>query len=141
VTTCSQRGCRMAKVIVDSNFLFIPFQFRVDVFEQLNSLLGKCEPVVLSTTLNELESLTLRGSERIRRLASAALELADRCRMAEAERELGESSDDVILRMAQEWKCIVATNDSKLRRRLRGLGIPTVFLRQMSRLDIEGYVP
>jgi len=43
----------MTKVILDTNFLFVPVQFQIDIFEQLNNLLGKAEPIVLSTTIEE----------------------------------------------------------------------------------------
>jgi rRNA-processing protein FCF1 len=43
-----------------------------------------------------------------------------------------------MLRVAVEWRCPVATNDGELRQKLRNLGVPVVFLRQMSKLEVEG---
>jgi rRNA-processing protein FCF1 len=131
----------MVKVILDSNFLFVPFQFRIDIFEELEGLLGRYEPVVLSTTFEELESLLGKRSIKIRQQASAALELAKRCRIVEVEKKTGESYDDIVLRVAKEWKCPVATNDAALRKRLRETKVATIFLRQTRRLEIEGYPP
>jgi rRNA-processing protein FCF1 len=131
----------MVKVILDSNFLFVPFQFQVDIFEELGKVLGKAEPVVLSTTLEELNSLRGRRSEKMRRQASAAIKLAERCRIVEVERGSDESFDDVVLRMAKKWKCLVATNDADLRRRLRESDMPVVFLRQKSHLEVDGNLP
>jgi rRNA-processing protein FCF1 len=132
---------KMIKVILDSNFLFVPIQFKTDIFDELEGLLGRFEPIVLSTTVEELEGLLRNRSVKIRRQASLALELAKRCKIIEVEKNLEESCDNVILRIAKEWKCPVATNDGILRRRLREAEVATIFLRQKSLLEIEGYSP
>ena len=131
----------MVRVILDSNFLFVPFQFHVDIFDELEALLGRYEPVILSTTVEELRGLTRRRSEKMRSQASAALGLVKRCRVVEMERKSGESYDDVILRTAKQWKSPVATNDAELRKRLREAGLATIFLRQKAHLEIEGHIP
>ncbi len=131
---------QMVKVILDSNFLFIPFQFRIDIFEQLEILLGKSEPIILSTTLKELENLAKRRSIKMQRQAAAALDMAKKCRIVEAELAPDESYDDVIIRTAKEWRCPVATNDTKLRKRLREAEVTVIYLRQKSRLEIQGHI-
>jgi rRNA-processing protein FCF1 len=131
----------MVKVILDSNFLFVPFQFQIDIFEELGKLVGKSEPIILTTTLEEIETLARKRSPKISKQASAALELAKKCKMVEAEMKPSESYDDVILRTATDLDCIVATNDSNLRKRLREAGVAVVFLRQRSHLEIEGRLP
>jgi len=128
------------RVILDSNFLFVPSQFRVDIFEELARLLNRqVEPVLLSPTEQELRRLAEEAPPKIRRQASLALELAGRCRMVHVDPRAGESHDDVVVRVAREWGCPVATNDRGLRGRLRGEGVPVVFLRQRARLEVEGY--
>ena len=130
----------MTKVILDTNFLFVPVQFQIDIFEQLNNLLGKAEPIVLSTTIEELESLVEKRSGKIRSQAVMALKLARRCRIIEVEKTPEEGCDDVIVRKAREWNCLVATNDANMRRKLREAKVATVFMRQRSHLAIEGQV-
>jgi rRNA-processing protein FCF1 len=129
----------MRKVIFDANFLFAQFQFKIDVFGEIESLIGHFEPMVLSTTLEEIKKLLMKKSGKIRRQAALALELTRRCKLIEAELKPNESFDDVILRVAKENNCIVATNDRRLRKKLREIGIPTIFIRQKSYLQIEGY--
>ncbi|MCD6324680.1 hypothetical protein J7L97_00130 [Candidatus Bathyarchaeota archaeon] len=129
----------MIKVILDSNFLLVPFQFRIDIFEELNNLLGKAEPIVLSTTLEELKKMVEKRSAKEHMQFSAALKLAENCEILEVKREASESYDDVILRVAGELKIPVATNDAELRKRLRRAGLATIYLRQKSRLVIEGH--
>ena len=129
----------MGKVILDSNFLFIPFQFKIDIFEELKNLVGKFEPVVLSTTMEELEKLATEKTEKTRRQALSALRLTERCTVVNVEIGPTESYDDVIVRKAKEWNCSAATNDRELRRRLRVELISVIYLRQKKRQELEGY--
>jgi len=129
------------KIIMDTNFLFIQSKFRLDVFEELNKLLGqRVEPIMLSSTYRELQKLAESKSTKTRKEALLGLELAEKCRIVKVERKNTESNDDIILRVAAEWKCPVATNDRELRRRLRSVGVSVVFLRQKSRLEVDGNV-
>lgn len=131
---------QMYRVVFDANFLLTPFQLKVDIFGGIESLIGRFEPIILSTTIEELKRLSMRGSEKTRRYAQSALELAKRCKVIEVRAEPGESYDDIIVRIAKEERLIVATNDSNLRRRLRESGVPTIFLRQRAHLQVDGYV-
>ena len=127
------------KVILDSNFLFIPTKFQIDVFEDLAKLLNqRFEPVLLSSIYQELKTMAEKGAPSRRRQASLALKLAEKCKKIDVEKHLEETNDDVILRIATLWKSPVATNDRKLRRKLRARVIPVIYLRSKNRLELEG---
>ena len=127
------------KVILDSNFLFIPSQFHVDIFEELNKLLNRrINPILLSSTYQELSRIAKRGPPKTRKNAMIALKLAEKCKIVPVERRPKETYDDVIVRVAKEWKCPVATNDKQLKTRLRKEHVPTIFLRQRAYLEAEG---
>ncbi len=127
------------RVILDSNFLFIPSQFQIDIFEELLNLLNqKFELVLLSVTLQEILTMAKMGSPKMRKQASLAQKLAQKCRIVQVKRGMEETHDDVVVRIAQEWKCPVATNDRTLRKRLRSNGISVIFLREKTRLALEG---
>ena len=127
------------KVILDSNFLFIPSQFHIDIFEKLESLLGqRVDPVLLAPTYQEIRKIADKGSPKMRQQASLALKIAQKCHIVQVEKDFEETYDDVIVRVAKEWQSPVATNDRALRRRLRRKGIPVIFLRQRHRLELEG---
>ena len=129
------------KVILDANFLFVPIQFRLDIFEEMAILLNQSfDPILLSSTRRELQGLVKSDSPKERKEALFALKLAEKCRIIPVEKSVGETYDDVIVRVAAEWKSPVATNDRELRRRLRTLGLPVIFLRQKRRLILEGAV-
>jgi len=129
------------KIILDSNALFVPLQFQIDIFEELKTLLKmKFEPILLSQVLAELEKLAEKGSPKVRKNASYALRLAEKCKSVHVNEELAGSPDDVIIEVAREWKCPVFTNDRKLRKRLRNINVPVIYVRQKSRLEIEGRI-
>jgi len=127
------------KIIVDANFLFVPLQFKIDIFEGLGNLLNqRFEPILLSTTHQELQNMAEKGSPKLRKQAAEALGIAKKCHVVNVEKVRDEANDDVILRVATKWKCPVATNDRELRRKLRDRGIPVIFLRGKNRLESEG---
>ena len=128
------------KIILDSNALFVPLQFKIDIFEELKTLLNRnFELVLLSPIRRELEKLAEKGSPGMRRNASYALNLAERCIFYDVNREFA-SPDDAVLQMAKEWNCPVFTNDRELKKRLRDINVPVIYVRQKSRLEINGRV-
>jgi rRNA-processing protein FCF1 len=132
---------KLLKVIVDSNAFFVPLQFNIDIFEELKPLLGaKFELILLSPIQRELEAIAEKGSQKMRKWATYALELAKKCTRAEMKYEKGDSPDDVIADVAKKWGCPVFTNDRELRRRLRDISVPVIYVRQKSRLEIEGRI-
>jgi uncharacterized protein len=132
------KPARVLKVILDSNALFVPLQFKIDIFEALKTLLNRSfELVLLSPILHEIKRLMEDGPPKTRKDARYALKLAERCRLVEVS-GVGVSPDDVIVEVAGEWRCPVFTNDIPLRKRLRDINVPVIYLRQKSRLEIEG---
>jgi len=126
------------KIIIDSNALFIPLRFKIDIFEELKTLLNrKFELVMLSPVKRELEKLAVKGSPKTRREASYALKLAEKCTIVDLGEWVGEP-DEAIVKVAGEWKCPVFTNDGELRKRLRDINVPVIYVRQKSRLEIDG---
>ena len=128
------------KVILDSNFLFVPLQFKIDIFEGITNLLNqRFEPIILSPIRRELQKMTEKSPPKLRKQASVALKLAEKCSIIDVEKNEEETNDDVIVRVAtQLGKCPVATNDRELRKRLRNINIPVIYLRQKSRFELEG---
>jgi uncharacterized protein len=127
------------RIILDSNALFVPLQFRIDIFEELKTLLNtRFEPVLLSPILEELGRLAKEGSVKMRKDAGYALKLAEKCKIVQLKESSDASPDDVIVKMAAEWKSPVFTNDKQLRKRLRDINVPVIYVRQKSRLEIDG---
>lgn len=132
---------RSITIIIDSNFLFVPLQFGVDIFEELRRLLGgsiRC--VVPSTVLEELQLLRRDSKPSVKKQIDFALSLAERCEKIEVDVVSGETVDDSIVRMARLLRCPVATNDAELRRRLRAEMTPVIYMRQKAYLEMDGVV-
>lgn len=129
------------KVILDSNFLMIPFQFNLDIFQEIEFLLQKkVDFVVPSAVKTELTGISARGGEGAAE-ASLALQLASRCRVVEVALDPNETVDDAIFKAAQKLGALVATTDIELKQRLRSINVPVVYLHEKSKLEVDGIEP
>ena len=125
----------MVKIVVDTNFLLIPFQFRVDVFREAERLLEeRTEFVVLSPCVAELKAMSAgkEGTGRDRRAAKAALTLLEKMPVKVA--KAAGAADDAIIDYAVKHKAVVCTNDRELRKKLRENGARVIGLREKSHL-------
>ena len=129
------------KVILDSNALFVPLQFRIDIFSELKRLLNRnFELILLSPVKRELKALAEKGSPKMRKNACYALKLAERCKYLEVDDLASALTDDIIVRIAKEWSSPVFTNDRQLRKKLRDISVPVIYVRQKSHLEINGMI-
>lgn len=123
------------RVLADTSFLMVPGSFKIDIFQELARVLEtKFELVIPQPVVEELKRISVRGSPRERVSAKVALDLIRGIKVIP---EQGHA-DDVIVRIAKRENMVVATTDSALRRRLRKLGVPTIFLRERSHLTLDG---
>ena len=128
-------------VILDSNALYVPLEFKIDIFEELRNLLNrKIDFVLLSTVKRELEILSAKDSLKIRREAIFALKLAEKCKYVPVENDEKLTTDDAIVKVAKNWNSPVFTNDRQLKKKLRDISVPVIYVRQKSRLDIDGMI-
>jgi rRNA-processing protein FCF1 len=129
---------QVLRVIMDSNALFVPTQFRIDIFEELGVLLNRnFEPILLTPIRREIQKLAEDGPLNARKDASYALKLAEKCKLTEID-EAGLSPDDSVIEAARKFGCPVFTNDRALKKRLRDINVPVIYVRQKSRLEIVG---
>ena len=129
------------RVILDSNALFVPLQFRIDIFSDLKRLLNRnFELILLSPVKRELKTLSEKGSPKMRKNASYALKIAEKCKYVEVNALASALTDDVIVKVAKEWGSSVFTNDRELRKRLKDISVPVIYVRQKSHLEIDGMI-
>ncbi|MFB3889062.1 MAG: PIN domain-containing protein [Candidatus Bathyarchaeia archaeon] len=127
------------RVILDSNALFVPLQFKIDIFAELPRLLNRnVEPVLISPVKRELETLHKNGSPKTRKNAAFALSQAEKCTYLKVLQKPSEQTDEAILRIAKRWNVSVFTNDKLLKTKLRDISVPVIYVRQKKRLEIEG---
>ena len=126
-------------VLLDTNFLFIPLRHKVDIFRELETLLGpNIQIYIIEATLQELEYLKQNAKPSLIKEIDFAEKLSKKCIILENSNNKNETTDDKILRIALELDLPVATNDKELRKRLKHEKITVIFLRQRAYLDIEG---
>ncbi len=129
------------KVILDSNALFVPLQFKIDVFAELQRLLNRnFELILLSPVKHELEMLVQKRSPKIRQNAAFALSFANKCTFVMISEKPKEQTDDAIVRVAGAWNVPVFTNDKLLKKKLRDISVPVIYVREKSRLEIDGLI-
>ncbi|MFA7398687.1 MAG: hypothetical protein GX799_04555 [Crenarchaeota archaeon] len=125
------------KIILDSNAFFVPLKFKLDIFQGIKQLLQcNVEFILLSPIKQELEIL---ANVKEHKQAHFALKLAEKCKVVIVEGHK-ENTDDIIVRVAKKWNTPVFTNDRELKRRLRDISVPVIYLRQKSRLYIDGLI-
>lgn len=113
----------------------IPGMFGVDILSELERLLeGRYELFVPEPVVRELKRISEHGKPKERAAAGLGLRLAERGSVIEVKGE----ADESILRLAAQKMRAVGTTDAALRRRLRKLGVITIYLRQRSHLAVEG---
>ncbi|MBN2458197.1 twitching motility protein PilT [Candidatus Woesearchaeota archaeon] len=121
-------------LVLDTNFLMIPGQFRVDIFEELEK---SCYfPFQLYTTsgnIDELNRLRLKGTVKDRTAANVGLGLikAKNLKIIAIERDKG--VDDALVRLSEEGY-IIATVDRGLQKRLKAYA----YLRQKRYIEFKG---
>jgi uncharacterized protein len=129
------------KIILDSNALFVPMQFKIDIFAELERLLNRnFELVLISSVKEELETLTQKSSPKTRKNAAFALTLAEKCTYVKVPEKKGEQTDEAIVRIARAWNTPVFTNDKLLKKKLRDISTPVIYVREKSRLEIDGLI-
>jgi rRNA-processing protein FCF1 len=112
----------------------MPAQFQIDLFDELRSLLGGFEPVVLKRVMDELQGLAMEKG-RTGAAARLALMLGQRCTIAEGSSFSG-SVDEQVIEFAAQNGCLVVTNDRHVRDALFKQGIGVISLRKQKKLEL-----
>ncbi len=130
------------KVLFDTNFLMAIFERPINVVERVEGLLEtKVRPVILRAQLRELERMASSDKRRkAARIARAVLEYVKKGGFEVVEDGEG-AVDDVIVKISRREGYVVATNDRRLRRRLREGGVSVVYMKGDGRFELEGYQP
>jgi len=124
------------RVLLDANALMTPLEHGVDLFSEVQTLVGAFDAIVPTEVRAELSGI---ARQRGRRGAAArfGLALAGRC----IEESLGSAEDGTvderIARYARTHDCLVATSDRELRRSLLDDGVPVIALRGPRRITLE----
>lgn len=121
--------------------MFVPLELKIDIFSEVKRLLNRnVNFILLSPVKREIELLAAKESPKTRREAAYALKLAEKCQYVTVDNDEKLRTDNIIVKVAKAWNSPVFTNDSQLRRRLRDISVPVIYVRQKSRLEIDGLI-
>jgi uncharacterized protein len=125
------------KIILDTNCLMIPGQYKVDIFSEIERIMEEpFELCIVEETLNELNRLVMSGSAKDKFAAKLALVLTIQKNLKRLPSSKGRvSADDEIVK-ASDDNTIVATQDLILRDRVREKGAKVIGLRQKKYLVV-----
>jgi len=129
------------KVVVDTNFLLTMAQGVIAPSSLNDAINASYELITTNAVVKELEAMS-KGGDLLAREAGFALKLLERLGVQVLRVKAG-SADESILTLTKELvqngdRVVVATNDKNLRRSVRRLGVPTLYLREEGlRLEID----
>ena len=126
------------EVVIDTNFFMVPFQFNVDIIDELEKALPSYKLTTPIFVINELIGLKRNNKGKIRLNADLALKLANssNIEIKDISLENNETVDDALLRVSE----VLATNDIELKKRARKKGITVAYLRQKKYIAIDGKI-
>ncbi len=127
----------MRKIIVDTNFLLMPYEYRIDLVSELRRIVHSPITLVISRgALNEIATLSGRHGRRAAaaRFVESNMEKFKSAFEFEIVPDTG-AVDKWILKHAQENLLTVATNDIPLRKKLLAKGVPVIAMKGKSKLE------
>ncbi|HME51628.1 MAG TPA: hypothetical protein VKM55_05380 [Candidatus Lokiarchaeia archaeon] len=144
-------------VLLDTNFLFMPMKFKIDIFEEIPRLMEeKTDIIVLSGVKEEMIEKNKRSAGKlVSKQGIGALQLLAKkveqgaVNSLKIDRRAGELVDDYIIRAASQLKAsgagadgkpitriAIATNDKPLKSKCVAAGFAIVQMRQKTHLEI-----
>ena len=121
----------MKKVLIDTNFLLIPVQFKVDIFSEIERICDfDYKLYILDKTTEELESIIKTQKGKSKDAAKLALRLIVLKGINTIKTEKNVYADTAITNIAAKEGFIVATQDKGLKMRLKAKNVPIMTLRQ-----------
>ncbi|MCD4666197.1 hypothetical protein K8R47_00095 [archaeon] len=113
----------MKKIILDTNFILVPFQFKVDIFEEFKRICDfQYKLYILDKSLDELKKI---------KKEKAALSLIKQKNIKVIKTKNADYVDDQLKKLKN---VIIATNDKKL---IKQLKTPYIRLKQKKYLIIK----
>lgn len=117
------------KVILDTNFLMIPGQFKVDIFEEIKRISDfNYKLFIFEQSLNELDKILKTGNTRDKTAARIAKILVKQKEINILPGEPDKNIDEQILEFATNNTCVIATLDAALLKRVRNANHKTIFI-------------
>ena len=126
----------MKKIILDTNFLLIPIQFKVDIFTEIDRIcLFPYKLYIVDKTIDELKRIIEEQKGKHKFAAKIALQLVKKKNVGVIKTSEGHV-DDLILDVLDK-DSILATQDAIFRKRAVKKGIKVIVLRSKKYLMLK----
>lgn len=126
----------MKKIILDTNFLLIPIQFKVDIFSEIDKIcLFKYKLYIIDRTIDELNNIIEKQKGKHKFAAKIALQLIKKKGISKIKTKEGRV-DDLILELLDK-DTILATQDALLRKKAVKKGGKVIVLRAKKYLVLK----
>lgn len=124
------------KIILDTNFLLIPFTLKVDIFSEIGRIIDdKYKLYIIDKTINELDNIIKKKSGKTKQAAKFAKELIKKKKIRKIKTEDNNNNVDTeILNLVKQEDYITATQDKILKAKLKQLNKKIIILRQKNYL-------
>jgi len=120
-------------IILDTNFLLIPYQFKVDIFEEIKKIIDSNYSLcILDKTIDELNKIMDEQKGKQKAAAKLALSLIKNKKLKKIKTKDG-YVDDLLIKQ----DAIIATQDKELINRLKEVKKKVIQLRQKKYLIIK----
>ncbi len=125
----------MKKIILDTNFLLIPSQFKIDIFSEIERICSfKYNLFIIDKTIDELKNIIKLQKGKNKEAAKIALLLIENKKIKKIKTSENLDVDGLLLKQKD---VITATQDIGLKRKLRQNNIQIISLRQKKYLVLN----
>ena len=125
----------MRKIILDTNFLMIPLQFKVDIFSEIERICRfNYELNICNESISELKSIISKSAGKDKKAAEFGLKLI-KLKSIKTIKSQKKHVDFAILENSDE-STIVATQDALLKKKLLEKKVSVIILRQKKYLQL-----
>ena len=145
----------MKKVILDTNFLMIPYIYGIDIFSEIDRLINtEYKVFIVKGTKKELEKIMREQKGKHKAAAKMAIDLIEsknvpvfnkddfknhpdkqKSLYRKKNSKIHKVVDDIILELTNQ-DIIVATQDKILKKRLKEKKVPIIVLREEQKLEL-----
>ena len=132
--TLTPSHATMKKIIIDTNFLMIPYKFRVDIFSEINRVCSfNYRLFIMEKTVEELKGIIKNQPRKDKKAAQFALKLIGLKNIGTIPSK--ENDVDSAILQAACKDTVVATQDVFLKRQLAEKGASVIWMRQKKYLQ------
>ena len=120
-------------VLFDTNFLAVPAQFKVDIFDEVASKVPGAHFATLYSVIEEVKKIKDKKASKL----ALMLVQAKGVELIKQRFDDGVATDDALLSVAVRNNAVLCTNDAVLRKKAEKQGVSVVFLRQKNRVEMR----